>query len=332
MQRRSFLAMSLLAGLGSATYGCSAVAKPGTTSYRYIDATARLADAAGRDPVWFREHVIARYRDVYRLIDPLDDTSITDLLTEVRANPAALARVRDEFPAAFAEAWRRFARLLSLDEEPVLIYILPAHRDALGGSVRSIGRRDYVILGSDVMGLLLDSRVGLETFVQHELTHLHHQQANEEIRRVAREFFARADGSSTRLYHMMWLEGFAAHVSQALNPRAGSFEVFLNRNMREQMTSSWSACIAKLTEHFDSRDTEAIARYVFSGDAAEMIPGRTGYYVGSLIAAHLARDRTLSDLSALDGARLRTAVWEGLQSIARSGPQATSASDSAGRP
>jgi hypothetical protein len=193
--------------------------------YRYVDATRALGpNASIYDISQFRENVLRPHAEVYALIEPMDDASIAEFLQEVRANPDSLRRVRNEFPALFATAWEHFHSVLPLRGDGVEVYVIPAYRDAVGGSVRSIGDRDYVILGSDVMGLLLDSRAGRETFIHHELTHLHHQQVNAEIKRAARDFFAEVAGSSSRLYHLMWLEGLAAHVSQVLNPDAGSGE------------------------------------------------------------------------------------------------------------
>lgn len=197
----------------------------------------------------------------------------------------------------------------------VEVYVIAADRDAVGGSVRSLGERDFVILGSDVMGLLLDSQLARETFIHHELTHLHHQQMNEEIRVAAREFFARSTASSAKLYQMMWLEGFAAHVSQVINPEAGSLEVFRSRDIDERMSQRWELCISKLREHFDSRDHGVISRYVFEGNESESIPGRAGYYIGSRIAARLAKKLSLTELAKLDGTRLRDALLDTLHQV-----------------
>jgi hypothetical protein len=151
--------------------------------------------------------------------------------------------------------------------------------------------------------------------IHHELTHLHHQQVNAEIKRAARDFFAGVAGSSSRLYHLMWLEGLAAHVSQVLNPDAGSFEVFLTRDMAHRMEQRWDACIARIDQHFDSDDADVISRYVFQGDGVESIPGRAGYYIGSRIAGHLSNTRTLSELANLSGWELRDTLRESLHHI-----------------
>jgi hypothetical protein len=61
---------------------------------------------------------------------------------------SAILTLGREFPAIFADHWRRFHEILPISGRHTRLYLLPAQQDALGGSVRFDGRNDLVLPGA----------------------------------------------------------------------------------------------------------------------------------------------------------------------------------------
>jgi hypothetical protein len=93
---------------------------------------------------------------VYRFLEPLEDGDIIAYVERARGNLGPLREQRSEFPPLFNALWTRFDASLKLNAGSV-VYLLPAPADSLGGAVRFDGRRDVVLLGSEVMTFIQDA-------------------------------------------------------------------------------------------------------------------------------------------------------------------------------
>lgn len=271
----------------------------------------------------FRAEVLTPYAEPYGLLRPMDDTSITNELDYLAERVDAYRQLSVRFRLALVESWRRFGEIFPATMlEGAVVYLLPAPRWTVGGAVRPLGPdRAAVLFGSNQVIGSLASPVSISTLIHHELTHCCHIQSNAEIRQATASFFHRTPGPSVKLYQMMWLEGLAGYVSKTLNPSAPSADVLSDANLPANVAAHWTRVISGMLENWDSTDIDLIDAYVGSGDARN-IPSRSAYYVGMLVAAHLAEHQSLPALTVLKGAELRDQLATATQAIMAAGPRA----------
>jgi hypothetical protein len=263
----------------------------------------------------FRTMVIDPQREVFRSVaaQRLGDKSLESMIRVLKRQSDQLERVDAEFPERFDKAWRGFAEHAPDLKAGALVFLLPAPRSAVGGSVRPLGEKDAVILGSEEIALAMKSKTGFDVLVQHELTHLYHQQVNPEMRQMVAEVYMPpfAEGRA-KLYQVMWLEGLAVYTSKLLNPTAPDREVLVSDSLATAVKARWPRLGAELRKHLDSTKKADIDAFHFTPDRARSIPPRTGYYVGMLVARQLAKKYTFPQLARLAGPQLRTEIEQAL--------------------
>jgi hypothetical protein len=181
-------------------------------------------------------------------------------------------------------------------------------------SVRVLGAREVVILGSEEMFDRIGDRRALSTYLHHELTHLCHNQRNAEMRRVTETFFQDVPGPPARLYQIMWLEGLAVHVSKVLNPDASVRDILLSEDLPARVEARWARLVQEVRRNLDSTDPQVIVKQVFAGDPAQDTPKRAAYYIGMRLADEIAKRHDTPGLIALQGRALRSEILHALQS------------------
>jgi hypothetical protein len=277
------------------------------------------ANAAGGVAVeHFRAAVIDPNREAFEAVAAgwLEEKNLEKYLRALDGRSEQAGRVDAEFPARFGRAWDRFAKAAPDLKPGATVFLLPAPRVAIGGSVRPLAGRDAVIFGTEEIGQVLDSRTGFDVLVHHELAHLYHMQVNPEVRRMIAEVYMPPYAvGRARMYEVLWLEGLAAYMSRALNPGAPDKEVLLSESVAPAVAASWPRIGAEIREHLDSSKKADIDLYLFDSDASGRIPRRTGYYVGMLIAEELAKESTFPELCRLAGPRLRAEVERALRRL-----------------
>ncbi len=266
----------------------------------------------------FRAAVVEPNREAFRAVAAgwLNDASLGRLLRGLDGQSKAFRRVEAEFPGRMDKAWRRFAESTPDLKPGADVYLLPAPRFAVGGSVRPLGERDAVIFGAEEIALTLGSKTGFDVLVHHEMTHLYHQQVNPEIRRmVAEVYLPPYAAGGAKLYQVVWLEGLAVYRSRALNPTAPDREVLVSASLAADVKAGWPRIGAEVREHLDSTKKEDIDAFLFGGNTGGRFPRRTGYYVGMLIAERLAQKHTFPELCRLAGPQLRSEVEAALREL-----------------
>src|SRR5581483_8405572 len=190
----------------------------------------------------FRTLVIDPHREALRSVAAnwLSERSLESSIRSLKRQTEQLHRVDEEFPARFDKAWRRFAQHASDLKAGDLVFLLPAPRSAVGGSVRPLGDKNAVIFGTEEIALAMKSKTGFDVLVQHELTHLYHQQVNPEMRQmVAEVYMPPFPEGRAKLYQVLWLEGLAVYTSKVLNPTAPDKEVLVSTSLAADVKARW---------------------------------------------------------------------------------------------
>jgi hypothetical protein len=269
----------------------------------------------------FRAEVIEPNQDVFSAVAgrSLGDSSLKAMIRALAPKSEQMRRVEAEFPDRLARAWQRFAEHAPDLKPSATVFLLPAPRFALGGSVRPLGERDAVVFGTEEIALTLESTTGFEVLVHHEMTHLYHIQVNPEMRQMTAEVYMPPYAlNKAKLYQVVWLEGLAVYWSKVLNPRAPDKEVLVSGNLAERVVAGWPRIASDLRQQLDSSRKEDIDAYMFGGNTHGRFPHRTGYYVGMLIAERLAKRYSFAQLCRLSGPRLRSEVEEALRDLEKS--------------
>jgi hypothetical protein len=193
------------------------------------------------------------------------------------------------------------------------VFLLPAPRSIVGGSVRPLGDKDAVILGTEEIGVAMKSKTGFDVLVQHELTHLYHQQVNREMREMVEQVYMPPfPQGRAKLYQVMWLEGLAVYTSKHLNPTAPDKEVLVSNTLAADVKSRWPRLGAEVRKYLDSTKKADIDAFHFAPDVRRPVPRRTGYYVGMLVARQLAKKYTFPEMCRLSGPTLRAEIEQTL--------------------
>jgi hypothetical protein len=263
----------------------------------------------------FRTLVIDPNREVFRSVaaNQLSEGSLDRIILSLKRQTEQLHRVDEEFAARFDQSWRRFAEHATDLKAGDLVFLLPAPRWAVGGSVRPLGDKNAVIFGSEEIALAMKSKTGFDVLVHHELTHLYHQQVNPEMRQmVAEVYMPPFPEGRAKLYQVMWLEGLAVYTSKVLNPTAPDREVFVSDSLAADVKSRWPRLGAEVRKYLDSSKKADIDAFHFAPDLKRHVPRRTGYYVGMLVARQLAKKHTFAQLCRLAGPQLRAEIERAL--------------------
>lgn len=194
----------------------------------------------------------------------------------------------------------------------------PDYRDTIGivlvhslgefdGGTRTLGGRDYLLFGADMIARLHRGESVAPLF-HHELFHVHHD-----------AHFSDCEG---RLWPALWREGLATYVSAQMNPQASDSELLLAfpAGMKETTQQNLQEALADLEERL-TRDDSADYPTLFNigGPGTATLPPRRGYYLGYLIAARAGKSHTLAQLARMGCAEAREAVFGGIRALRQDG-------------
>lgn len=169
---------------------------------------------------------------------------------------------------------------------------------------RTLGGRDYLIFGVDLMAKL-HGKNDESAFYQHELFHAWHLQLL-------------GDCDSGQVWSSLWKEGLATYVSKVLNPQATERELLLDfpAGMPERTRALLPAAFAQLEAVLASGDRLAWGGQFHSRtDDGTGLPGRRGYYLGYLVAEAAAKRHSLHTLATLDCASSRALARSTVQAL-----------------
>jgi len=275
----------------------------------------------------FRKSVIDPHQEAFRVAPGAtdeqtledffrSDKNLESYLQNSVSHELEMRKLSDEFPTLLHACWSHLHSRLPRLKGDVTIYLVPAPLDTVGGCVRSVGPRNVMVFGSEVMAHRLTSPLRFDVFVTHELFHLYHMQVNPEMRTATAGYFM--GGSTTpppKLYQMMWLEGLAVYASQVLNPPATMKEAWVSSDPLSKVKAKLQPLSIFASKELASTDKRVIRDFVFDGNKERGIPTGTGYYLGMLVAKRLAMRYPLEDLANLQGSALRDAIESELNRV-----------------
>jgi hypothetical protein len=264
-----------------------------------------------------REHVVATHPDVYTAevltLDPsrpLDEelarrwprflSFAGKHLDSARTLSASLKKDLPHYEARFR---RTFPDLAYTGE----VYFL-ASLGAFDGGTREVKGRTALLFGVDVIAAIYGEKADLESFFDHELFHIYHQQFPDP---ELEDTVARA----------LWKEGLATYVAAALNPETPESVLFgLPADMPGQARATLPKLAAELRARLDSKSPEDYKTFFLGHSQRTDIPARSGYYVGYLVARELGRTHSLPELARLRGPPLREAIESVLRQLESPAP------------
>jgi hypothetical protein len=291
--------MRLFALLGAALFALVALradaagpAGPGLVSLTrqfadFADATRLLPEAerVRRFRAEFGRLFPGFYTPRNGLSDAEYDARLVRALQRFPERRADYERVEREFPAAYAAGMRKFRARFPDFRPASSVYLLHSLGEMDGGT-RTIGGRNYLIFGADVIARVHGPKT-FEPFLDHELFHVQN---------------GRSFADCEPLWCSLWTEGLATYAAWVMNPGATDRQLLLElpRPMRPEVEADWRRAFCLIHAR---RNSEAPADYrmFFTGAAApDGLPPRYGYYVGLKLMKRSGRGHDLARLARLD--------------------------------
>jgi hypothetical protein len=261
----------------------------------------------------FRQKVIQPHWVVYSKSEfkkNITDEGITDYLKQTQPDLGAMRSLSARIGQQTSAASKRFAQAFpQFDGKASMIYYLPSFY-RFDGQMTKVDGKNAILFGLDGIARYHGADADLGVLFSHELFHIHHA-------RTSPALFA--DEEHTPVYIGIWIEGLATYVSEQLNPQASALQVLLDdKALLERGIPRAGEIAGMILDRFDSAQPEDAGRFLSFGDKGD-IPGRSGYLIGYLVAKRLGAGRTLQELAALKGERLRSLVHEEVQRLAANG-------------
>ena len=164
---------------------------------------------------------------------------------------------------------------------------------AFDGATRQVNGRTALLFGTDVMAAVYGAEANPESFFDHELFHIYHEQFPD-------------PALEDTLAQKLWHEGLAVYVADTLNPNTPESILFgLPRDMPARSRENLPALAAQLRAKLDSKEQEDYQRWFMKKSEDPVVPPRAGYFLGYLVAKELGRTRSLRELARLRGPALR---------------------------
>jgi len=261
----------------------------------------------------FRHSVIARYPYLYaQQVLTLSAGQDIDALILTSLASARRSQARTELVTRLRHLVERtqasFAKLNGFRcDFPIYL------TDSLGqfdGAGRIVDGRRSLVLGVDTLDAEQD-RISLRVFLAHEIFHRYHFMVG-----------GFSDDAADRqpLWRTLWAEGLATYASRTLNPGATIGQaLMLPTDLAKRAAPLTPQIAADMLSHLDEVNPDVYRTYFTYGNkavTARGLPWRSGYYVGYLVAARLARRHTLSALAHLPPRRVHMMVRVALQTLA----------------
>jgi hypothetical protein len=195
-----------------------------------------------------------------------------------------------------------FARVFPdyLPSTPVYFTISLGH---FNGAAREVGGQNALLFGVDVIARDgPDARV--RVLFDHELFHQYHASLK----------LPQSDDAG-QLWQSLWAEGLATYVSWRMNPSADENDVLFDETLAGRARPLLPALAADLLRNLRSKDPDEYDKYFLGNGTDKNIPGRSGYFVGFLVASRLGQSSTPLALAHLHGPELRSQIEQVLRDL-----------------
>jgi hypothetical protein len=301
------IAFSIVVAPARSAVPVSAPRAPGDapfTSYtdafdRFAQETAALPDA---DRVrLFRARFATVFPGFYAPRGRTEARFESSILRSLHDYPAIRDRylaAAQAFGAAFTHGNARFRAFFPDYRLGVPVYLVHSLGEMDGGG-RTIGDRDVMVFGADVIARIHDTGT-IGPFLDHELFHIYHAR-----------FFSDCD----QLWCALWREGLATYVAERMNPGATDRQLLLTSPvpLRAAVDPNLGEAVCLARARMDSTD-EADMRHFFQGGASPgAFPPRFGYYVGYRIARQIGSRMSLAALARFTQANARPRIEQAMR-------------------
>jgi hypothetical protein len=174
------------------------------------------------------------------------------------------------------------------------------------GALRTINGKRSLMFGLDLVAIIHGEGAKIEPIFDHELFHLYHHQ-----------FFHSPDDGP--VWAGLWEEGLATYVSRKMNPDASAKQIFgLPESTPGRVRDNLSKVATAALHDVDSTDRDTYSKYFLGNKGDDVFPpGRSGYYIGYLIAERLGKTRSLKELAKMQPKEVRAAVGRELEQLAK---------------
>ncbi len=287
---------------------------------RVIDATVTLAQIAAVSAGKTEEEQLAAYRhgvvDVWPGLYRPDVTGLTSgaamdrqILLSLRSarRDGDWAQLKQLLRARIAAATAAFGAFSDFKcDFPIYFADMLGQLDGAG---RIVGGRRALVLGLDALererGL-----ISLQVFLTHEFFHRYHFEA---------AGFSDDLEDRQEIWRNLWAEGLATYVSEVLTPNATTGDaLMLPKDLAQRAQPLTARMAAELLRGLGGTDVSLFRTYFTLNPNTDRhgIPPRAGYYVGYLLAQHLAAQYSLRDLVHLRGDALHRGIERTLRELA----------------
>lgn len=306
--------LAALMAAAAALLGACTTTAPERSRLELIDLTDDFAEVWDRTRELDDSARIAAFKTHFEPVIPGFYSHVRHGAPEDKFNSYFLKALK-EFPekrVATADMAARFAALLrpaerSFEREfgPMTgfrpIYLVNSLGEFDGG-MRTLGGKGYLMFGADMMASLYAGK-NVRPFFHHELFHLYH---------------SRTFRDCAKVWCNLWNEGLATYVAHRLNPEASDAELLLTEPepLRAAVENHRGEAVCIVLKELDSEEGRINRALFSSARLNERLPGRFGYYVGYLVAAEAAKDRSLVELAQLPNEAVRPLVETSLKALA----------------
>jgi hypothetical protein len=198
--------------------------------------------------------------------------------------------VSRDFHRLFGPARDSFQAVFGPVSSAQPVYLLDSMGEMDGGT-RELNRKETLLFGADVSAKIHYGK-DMAPFFHHELFHVYHGPV-----------MADCDA----LWCSMWEEGLATYVAKALNPQAGDAALMLDQPapIRPAVDANRTGAVCAVRPLLDSQKEEDYAALFYGNSHLPGFPARTGYYLGYLVAADLAKTHSLHRLAEMKPAEVK---------------------------
>lgn len=231
-----------------------------------------------------------------------EDRRIATALKQIRPLVPVIRVLNDRLQSELKTYIPNFVRVFPdyRPSTPVYFTISLGH---FNGAARDVDGQNALLFGVDVIAQD-GPDANVSVLFDHELFHQYHASLK----------LPQSDDAG-QLWQSLWAEGLATYVSWRMNPSVDENDVLFDTTLADRARPLLPALAADLLLNLRSKDPGEYDKYFLGNGTDKNIPGRSGYFVGFLVASRLGQSSTPLALAHLHGPELRSQIEQTLKSL-----------------
>jgi len=216
------------------------------------------------------------------------DNSIRGAIKEFPSIRDKYLAAQKAFPQALANARRHFGKFFPKSTASLPTYLLHSLGEMDGGS-RTIKGRDVMVFGADGIAKY-HSPADIGPFFDHEFLHIEQG-----------AFFKDCDA----IWCSLWQEGLATAAAAQMNPGIDDQGLMLTlpKPIPAAVDAHWREALCYLSAKQEATDPASYKSLFYGNGGTDILPPRSGYYIGYKLARRLLRAHSLVELAHLPNDR-----------------------------